>query len=124
MKERISTEKAPAAVGPYSQGIAAGGFIFVSGQLPIGPDGELVTGDVKAAARQALDNVRAVLKAAGAGMNDVVKVTVYLTDIGDFGAVNEVYSEFFSEPYPARAAFAVNALPKGAPIEIEAIAVR
>ncbi len=123
MKERISTEKAPAAVGPYSQGIAVGGFIFVSGQLPIGPDGELVT-DVKAAARQALANVRAVLEAAGAGMDDVVKVTVYLADIGDFGAVNEAYAEFFSEPYPARAAFAVKALPKGAPIEIEAIAVR
>ena len=124
MNERISTEQAPAAVGPYSQGIAAGGFIFVSGQLPLIADGELITADPKAAARQALANVRAVLEAAGAGMDDVVKVTVYLTDIGDFGAVNEVYAEFFSEPYPARAAFAVKALPKGAPLEIEAIAHR
>lgn len=124
MKERISTEKAPAAVGPYSQGIKAGWFIFVSGQLPLTPEGELITADPKAAARQALANVRTVLEAAGATMDDVVKVTVYLADIGDFGAVNEVYAEFFSEPYPARAAFAVKTLPKGAPIEIEAIAYR
>ncbi len=124
MKEPISTDRAPAAVGPYSQGIAAGGFIFVSGQLPLTPDGELIVADVKAAARRALANVRAVLEAAGAGMDDVVKVTVYLAEIGDFAAVNEVYAEFFSEPYPARAAFAVKALPKGAPLEIEAIAYR
>ncbi len=88
------------------------------------PDGELIVADVKAAARRALANVRAVLEAAGAGMDDVVKVTVYLAEIGDFAAVNEVYAEFFSEPYPARAAFAVKALPKGAPLEIEAIAYR
>ena len=124
MKERIFTEQAPAAVGPYSQGIAAGEFIFVSGQLPLTPDGKLITADPKAAARQALANVRAVLEAAGVTMDNVVKVTVYLADIEDFGAVNETYSEFFSEPYPARAAFAVKALPKGAPLEIEAIAHR
>ncbi len=124
MKEEIFTENAPAAVGPYSQGITAGGLIFVSGQLPLTPDGALITDDVKAAARQALENVRAVLQAAGAKMDDVVKVTVYLADINDFGAVNEVYKTFFSAPYPARAAFAVKALPKDAPIEIEAIAYR
>ena len=124
MKEEIFTENAPAAVGPYSQGVKSNGLIFVSGQLPLTPDGALITDDVKAAARQALENVRAVLQAAGAKMDDVVKVTVYLADINDFGAVNEVYQTFFSAPYPARAAFAVKALPKGAPIEIEAIAYR
>jgi len=124
VKKRISTDRAPAAVGPYSQGIEAGGFIFVSGQLPATADGELITADPKAAARQALANVRAVLEAAGARMDDVVKVTVYLADIADFGAMNEVYKEFFSEPYPARVAVAVKELPKGAPLEIEAIAVR
>lgn len=124
MKKRISTDRAPAAVGPYSQGIEAGGFIFVSGQLPATPDGDLITDDIAAATKQSLENISAVLKAAGASLADVVKVTVFLADMDDFGAMNEVYKEFFSEPYPARAAFAVKELPKGAPLEIEAIAVR
>ncbi len=124
MKNKLVTDQAPAAVGPYSQGITAGGFVFVSGQLPLTASGELITSDIKAAARQALSNVRAVLKTAGAGMDDVVKATVYLADIADFTAVNEVYAEFFTAPYPARAAFAVKDLPTGAPIEIEVIAVR
>jgi len=124
VKKRISTDRAPAAVGPYSQGIEAGGFIFVSGQLPATPDGDLITDDIAAATKQSLENISAVLKAAGASLADVVKVTVFLADMDDFGAMNEVYKEFFSEPYPARAAFAVKELPKGAPLEIEAIAVR
>jgi 2-iminobutanoate/2-iminopropanoate deaminase len=124
MKEAIHTKDAPPAVGPYSQGIAADRFIFTSGQLPATPAGELVTDDIAAAARRSLENVRAVLAAAGATMEDVVKVTIFLTDMADFGAVNEVYKEFFTEPYPARAAVAVKTLPKGAPLEIEAIAVR
>jgi 2-iminobutanoate/2-iminopropanoate deaminase len=124
MKEAIHTKDAPPAVGPYSQGIAADRFIFTSGQLPATPAGELVTDDIAAAARRSLENVRAVLAAAGATMEDVVKVTIFLTDMADFGAMNEVYKEFFTEPYPARAAVAVKTLPKGAPLEIEAIAVR
>ena len=121
-KEAIKTPNAPAAVGPYSQGIKANDLIFVSGQLPMTPDGKLVTDDIAAATKRSLQNVSAVLAAAGASMNDVVKVTVFLADMADFGAMNEVYKEFFTEPYPARAAVAVKMLPKGAPLEIEAIA--
>jgi len=121
-KEAIKTPNAPAAVGPYSQGIKANDLIFVSGQLPMTPDGKLVTDDIAAATKRSLQNVSAVLAAAGASMNDVVKVTVFLVDMADFGAMNEVYKEFFTEPYPARAAVAVKTLPKGAPLEIEAIA--
>ncbi len=123
-KRRIKTSDAPAAVGPYSQGIRAGDLIFVSGQLPMGPDGELITGDIAKATARSLQNVRAVLAAAGASMSNVVKVTVFLSDMADFAAMNEVYKEYFTEPYPARAAIAVKTLPKGAPLEIEAIAVR
>jgi len=121
-KEAIKTPNAPAAVGPYSQGIKANDLIFVSGQLPMTPDGKLVTDDIAAATKRSLQNVSAVLATAGASMNDVVKVTVFLVDMADFGAMNEVYKEFFTEPYPARAAVAVKTLPKGAPLEIEAIA--
>ena len=121
-KEAIKTPNAPAAVGPYSQGIKANDLIFVSGQLPMTPDGKLVTDDIAAATKRSLQNVSAVLAAAGASMRDVVKVTVFLADMADFGAMNEVYKEFFTEPYPARAAVAVKTLPKGAPLEIEAIA--
>ena len=123
-KEAISTTDAPAAVGPYSQGIKAGNLIFVSGQLPMTLDGELITEDIAAAADRALQNVRAVLIEAGASMSDVVKVTVFLSDMADFGAMNDVYKRYFAEPFPARAAVAVKELPKGAPLEIEAIAVR
>ncbi|MEA3239900.1 MAG: RidA family protein [Candidatus Bipolaricaulota bacterium] len=122
MKEAIQTKDAPAAVGPYSQGIRANDLVFVSGQLPATPTGDLITDDVSAATAQSLQNISAVLKAAGASMSDVVKVTVFLEDMADFGAMNEVYKEFFAEPYPARAAVAVKMLPKGAPLEIEAIA--
>ena len=121
-KKTINTSNAPAAVGPYSQGVSAGNLIFVSGQLPITPSGDLITDDIASATRQSLENVSAVLKKAGASMSDVVKVTVFLADMADFAAMNEVYKEFFAEPYPARAAVAVKELPKNAPLEIEAIA--
>ncbi|MCH5175916.1 MAG: RidA family protein [Prevotellaceae bacterium] len=121
----ISTTNAPAAIGPYSQAIEGNGTIYVSGQLPINPaTGEFAEGDIKDKARQSLNNIKSILAEAGLSMQNVAKVTVLLSDIGDFAAVNEVYAEFFQAPYPARSAFAVAALPKGAPIEIEAIAVR
>ena len=122
MKEVIQTNDAPAAVGPYSQGVRIGQFIFSSGQIPATPSGELVTGDIAEAAKQSLENVRAVLRAAGAEMSDVIKVTIFLTDMGDFAAVNSVYEGFFPAPFPARSCVQVAALPKGVPIEIEAIA--
>lgn len=121
----ISTNNAPAAIGPYSQAIEANGTIYVSGQLPINPaTGEFAEGDIKDKARQSLNNIKNILAEAGLSMQNVAKVTVLLGNISDFAAVNEVYAEFFQAPYPARSAFAVAALPKGAPIEIEAIAVR
>lgn len=122
MKEAIKTDKAPAAVGPYSQGIKAGKFVFTSGQLPAKPTSELITEDVAAATRQCLENVRAVFQAAGVKMKDVIKVTIFLSDMADFATVNSVYEEYFPEPPPARSCVQVAALPKGAPIEIEAIA--
>jgi len=121
-KKAIKTSKAPGAVGPYSQGIRAGDLIFVSGQLPANAEGVLIIDDIAAATRHSLENVNAVLSAAGAQMNDVVKATVFLTDMGDFSAMNKVYGEFFSDPFPARACIEVAALPKGAKVEIEVIA--
>lgn len=123
MKKTIQTKAAPEAVGPYSQGIVTDNLVFVSGQLPATPSGELITKDIAAATRQSLQNVSAVLEAAGASLAQVVKVTVFLKDMADFTAMNDVYKEFFSEPYPARAAIAVKTLPKDAPVEIQAIAV-
>lgn len=121
----ISTNNAPAAIGPYSQAIEANGTIYVSGQLPINPaSGEFAQGGIKAEARQSLTNIKNILAAEGLDMSNVVKVTVLLADISYFAEVNEVYAEFFAQPYPARSAFAVAALPKGANIEIEAIAVK
>jgi len=122
-KKAIKTSKAPGAVGPYSQGIRAGDLIFVSGQLPANAEGVLIIDDIAAATRHSLENVHAVLSAAGAQMNDVVKATVFLTDMGDFSAMNKVYGEFFSDPFPARACIEVAALPKGAKVEIEVIAL-
>ena len=120
----ISTEKAPAAIGPYSQAIEANGFVYASGQLPMDPaTGEFPEG-IKAQTRQSLTNAKAILEAAGLSMKNVVKTTVLLADIADFGAMNEVYSEFFSEPFPARSAFAVKSVPKGALVEIECIAAK
>jgi len=120
----ISTEKAPAAIGPYSQAIEANGFVYASGQLPIDPaTGEFPEG-IMAQTRQSLTNAKAILEAAGLSMKNVVKTTVLLSDIADFGAMNEVYAEFFSEPFPARSAFAVKSVPKGALVEIECIAAK
>ena len=121
----INTTNAPAAIGPYSQAIEACGTVYVSGQLPIDPaTGEFAQGGIQAEARQSLTNIKNILAEAGLTMQSVVKVTVLLADISNFAAVNEVYAEFFQAPYPARSAFAVAALPKGANVEIEAIAVR
>jgi len=121
-KDAIRTDGAPAAVGPYSQGIRSGELVFTSGQLPMPAGGELITDDIAQAARKCLENVRQVLREGGATMADVVKVTVFLTDMGQFSAVNAVYGEFFPEPFPARSCIEVAGLPLGAPIEIEAIA--
>ena len=119
----ISTDKAPQAIGPYSQAVQSGTTVYVSGQLPIVPEtGEFKEGCIRCKARQSLTNIKHILESAGLSMSDVVKVTVLLTDINDFSAVNEVYADFFEAPSPARSAFAVAALPKGSPIEIEAIA--
>ncbi len=124
MNERIATEKAPAAIGPYSQAIKAGNTIYVSGQIPIDPaKGEFAGDDIAAQTRQSLTNIKNILAAAGTDMSHVVKTTVLLADIADFTAMNDVYAEFFTEPYPARAAFQAAAIPKGALVEIEAVAV-
>ena len=124
MKKEIAKTAAPGAIGPYSQAIDAGAFVYTSGQLPIDPKtGEMPT-DIKGQSRQSLENVKAVLEAAGLGMDAVVKSTVFLSDMGDFAAMNEVYSEFFSAPFPARSAVAVKTLPKNALVEIEVVAVR
>ena len=122
----ILTEKAPAAIGPYSQAVDSGhGLVFVSGQLPIDPaTGAFPEGGVKEQTRQSLLNTRAILEAAGLSLASVVKTTVFLADMGDFAAMNEIYAEFFTAPFPARCAFAVKTLPKGALVEIESIAAR
>lgn len=123
-KRAIHTEKAPAAIGPYSQAVKAGNTIYVSGQLPIDPaTGEFAGIDIVSQTRQSLTNIQNILKEAGADMSNVVKTTVLLSDIGDFAAMNDIYAEFFKAPYPARAAFQVAALPKSALVEIEVVAV-
>jgi len=123
-KQAIATPNAPAAIGPYSQAVKADGVsINVSGQLPIDPaTGAFAGEDIKSQTRQSLTNIKAILEEAGAGMDAVVETTVMLADIAEFADMNEVYAEFFDEPYPARAAFQVAALPKGAKIEIKAVA--
>lgn len=120
--EPISTDQAPGAIGPYSQAVRVGDFLFASGQIPLTAGGDRISGSAAEQAAQCLDNVEAILKAAGLGIPDVVKTTVYLTDMDDFASVNEVYGSRFSEPYPARSAVAVAALPKGVNVEIEVIA--
>ena len=125
MKKAIATSNAPAAIGPYSQAIEAGNTVYVSGQLPIVPaTGAFPSEDIKDQTRASLANVKAILAENGMDMSNVVKTTVLLSDIADFAAMNGVYAEFFSEPYPARAAFQVAALPKGAKVEIEVVAVK
>lgn len=121
----ISTTAAPAAIGPYSQAVEANGFVFASGQLPIDPStGQFPEGGVKEQTRQSLLNAQAILREAGLELQNVVKTTVFLASMDDFAAMNEVYSSFFSEPFPARSAVAVKTLPKGALVEIECIAAR
>ena len=119
----ISTKKAPAAIGPYSQAIQVGNLVYTSGQIPINPStGAFVEGGIKEQTRQSLTNVKAILEEAGLSMSNVVKTTVFMADMGDFAEMNAVYAEFFSEPYPARSAVAVKTLPKGALVEIEVVA--
>ena len=121
----INTEKAPKAIGPYSQAIEAGGMIFASGQLPIDPaTGEFAEGGIKEQTRQSLTNAKHILEEAGTDLAHVVKTTVFLSDMDNFAAMNEVYAEFFSMPFPARSAVAVKTLPKNALIEVECIAVK
>ena len=125
MKTVISTEKAPKAIGPYSQGVRAGEFLFISGQLPIDPEvGMMVAKDISAQTRQSLENIKSILEASGMAMEDVVKTSVYLSDMNNFKQMNEVYSGFFIGQFPARVAMEVSRLPKDALVEIEAIAYR
>jgi len=123
-KKQVQTDKAPKAIGPYSQGIVANGFVFVSGQIPIDPaTGELNTGTIEEQTRQVLKNLGAVLAAAGSSYEDVVKATVFLQDMNDFSKMNAVYGEFFTPPHPARAAVQVARLPRDVKVEIEAVAL-
>ena len=125
MKQAIETQQAPAAIGPYSQAIEAGGTIYVSGQLPINPaTGQFAEGGIKELTRQSLTNMQHILQQAGCDMQHVVKTSVFLADMNDFAEMNEVYAEFFKAPFPARSAVAVKTLPKGARVEIECIAVQ
>lgn len=125
MKTVIAAKNAPAAIGPYSQAIEANGFVFASGQLGLDPAaGELVEGGIQAQTRQALENVKAVLAQTGLTLVDVVKTTVFLSDMGNFAAMNQVYAEYFPQEAPARSAFQVGALPKGGLVEIEVVAAK
>jgi 2-iminobutanoate/2-iminopropanoate deaminase len=121
-RKAVATEAAPAAIGPYSQGMLCGNLLFISGQLPIDPaSGELVSGSIQEKTHRVIQNIRAIAEAAGGCLEDVVKTTVFLKDMNDFGAMNSVYAEYFTETPPARAAIQVAALPKDVDIEIEAI---
>ena len=126
MKKAIATQNAPAAIGPYSQAVAVeNGTVYVSGQLPIDPATGKFTGDtIEAQTEQSIKNIMAILAENGMSIDDVVKTTVLLSDIDEFGAMNKVYAEYFTEPFPARAAFQVAALPQGAKVEIEVVAVK
>ena len=122
MKEKIVCEKAPGAIGPYSQAIVTGDLIFVSGQIPVNPETGTMPETIEEQTAQSLTNIKNILETVGSGMDKVVKTTVLMTNLGDFTKMNEVYATFFNDPAPARAAFQVVALPKGAMIEIEAVA--
>jgi reactive intermediate/imine deaminase len=123
-KEPIHTSRAPAAIGPYSQAIRAGNTIYLSGQIPLNPKTmELVKGDIRAQTRQVFDNLAAVSEAAGGSLANAVRLTVYLTDLANFSAVNEIMAEYCKEPYPARAAIGVAQLPRGAAVEVDGILV-
>lgn len=124
-KDAIATKDAPAAIGPYSQAVRAGELVFLSGQIPLDPaTGQLVEGDITAQTKRVMENLRAVLTAAGCGFADVVRTTIYLVDLGHFGKVNDAYGACFEPPFPARATVQVSALPKGAQVEIDMVAVR
>ena len=125
MKKIIATDKAPGAVGAYSQAVMAGDLLFTSGQIPLDPaTGQMVEGDISLQAKRAMENIGAILAEAGMTFDHVVKTVIYLKNIEDFAAVNQVYESFFSIDFPARSCFAVAALPKGAAVEIEAVAVK
>ena len=122
-KQIISTDKAPAAIGPYSQAVKVGGLLFMSGQIPVNPsNGAIVSEDIQEQAKQSLENLKAVITAAGGSLSDIVKTTIFAVDINDFQAVNKIYAGYFDNTPPARSFVAVKELPKGAKIEIEAIA--
>jgi reactive intermediate/imine deaminase len=121
-RQTISTDNAPAAIGPYSQAVRVGNTLWVSGQIPLDPSTkELVVGDIEVQTKRVFDNLRAIVEAAGATFDDVVKANVYLTDLSHFAVVNKVMADYFREPYPARAAVGVAALPRGAQVEVECI---
>ncbi len=120
--QRVQTERAPAAIGPYSQAVRSGGMVFVSGQIPFTPDGSPVQGGIEAQTEQVLQNLAAVLEAAGSGMDRVVQVSAFLADMNDFAAFNEVYARHFSEPYPARAVVQAARLPKDVLVEVACVA--
>ncbi len=122
--QTISTSRAPQAIGPYSQGKIVGDFIFTSGQIALTPNGEFIDGDIVAQTRQVLENLSAILKEADSSFAKVVKTNVFLADMGDFGAMNEIYAEYFGDNKPARSTVAVKTLPKNAKVEIECIAIR
>ena len=122
-KNRIHTDNAPAAIGPYSQAIDLGEMIYTSGQIPVAPNGS-ISSDISEQTRQALLNLKAVIVAGGSSLDKVIKTTVFITDMAEFATINAVYAEFFSEPYPARSCVQVAALPKGVSIEIEAVALK
>ncbi|MGM9821992.1 MAG: RidA family protein [Muribaculaceae bacterium] len=124
MKKQIATNAAPGAIGPYSQAIDCGPFVYASGQIPLNPETGVMAEGITEQTRQSLKNVKTILEAAGLSMANVVKTTVFLADMGDFAAMNAVYAEAFEAPFPARSAVAVRELPKGALVEIEVIAVR
>lgn len=125
LKKAISTDKAPAAIGPYSQAIDTGVFIYTSGQIPIDPaSGLVVNGGIEEQTQQVFENLRSVLEAAGSTLDKVVKTTVFLQNMGDFGKVNEIYATYFTAPYPARSCVEVAALPRGVMIEVDVVAVK
>ena len=123
-RTNVFTNQAPKAIGPYSQAVRAGNTVYLSGQIPLDPKtGELVQGDIATETRRVFDNLKAVASTAGDGLQDVVRVTIYLVDLGDFAKVNEVMAEYFKEPYPARVTIGVAALPRGAHVEVDAVMV-
>jgi 2-iminobutanoate/2-iminopropanoate deaminase len=125
MKQVINTTNAPAPIGPYSQAIAAGNFVFVSGQIPSNPStGEIILGDIKTETKQVMENIKAILSEAGVGFNNIVKTTIFLTDMQSFGQVNEVYGTYFTDQFPARETVQVSALPKNVNVEISVIAIK